>query len=228
VPNPSETFARWYLRFNGYLGVENLIVHEPVAGAIPQGTEFDVVAVRFPHSREIADFELPRHNKLTAVEKAGVVNVVVAEVKGGRDTTVNDVWRPETDGGRQLDRLKYLIRWLGFHDSEADIEHVAAELRRTAKSDRGCFIQAVYFGARCSPVATSLGISQILLAEIASWIVDTRASCWRDRDIAKRSCHDQWDPFIKNVWNLADPDVPGTPEAKTSAILALTLGRPLP
>jgi hypothetical protein len=48
--------------------VENLIVHEPISGAVPQGAEFDVVTVRFPFSREIADFELPRHARLEAIE----------------------------------------------------------------------------------------------------------------------------------------------------------------
>lgn len=93
MTHSTETFVRWYLRFNGYLGVENLIVHEPVAGAVPQGAEFDVVAVRFPFSREVADFELARHPQLEAIENPGAINVVIAEVKGGKDTSLNDPWR---------------------------------------------------------------------------------------------------------------------------------------
>lgn len=228
MAHPTETLVRWYLRFNGYLGVENLVVHEPGAGAVPQGAEFDVVTVRFPFSREIADFELPRDTRLTAFEKAGVVNVVIAEVKGGRDTTINDVWRAGGDDALQLARLGYLVRWLGFYDNEAVIDQVAADLRRSAVSDREHFLRAVYFGARHSQQAEDLKIPQILLADIASWIVTTRASCWRDRDVAKRSCHDQWEPLIKSIWNLADPELPGPAEAKVRAILALTLGRAIP
>lgn len=224
----SETFVRWYLRFNGYLGVENLIVHEPIAGAVPQGAEFDVVAVRFPFSSEVADFELRRHSQLTDIEKAGVVNVVIGEVKGGRDTSLNDPWRPEADDALQLARLKYLVRWLGFYESEGDIEQVATELRRTRRSDRTCAVRVVYFGARPSRDAERLDVTQILFEEMASWIVTARASCWRDHGIANRSCHDQWDPLIKNVWNLADPELPGSPEAKVRGICAIILGRPAP
>lgn len=228
MAQPTETLVRWYLRFNGYLGVENLVVHERGSGAVPQGAEFDVVAVRFPHSREIADFELPRDTRLTAIEKPGVVNVMIGEVKGGKDTAINDVWKAGGDEALKLARLGYLVRWLGFYDNDADIDQVAGDLRRSATSDRGHFVRAVYFGARRSQQAEDLRIPQILLAEIACWIVTTRASCWRDRDVAKRSCHDQWDPLIKNIWNLADPELPGQPEAKVSAILALALGRAIP
>jgi len=224
----SETFVRWYLRFNGYLGVENLIVHEPVTGAVPQGAEFDVVAVRFPFATEVADFELPRHDRLAGIEKPGVLNVVIAEVKAGKDTKLNDVWHPETNDELQLERLKYMLRWLGLWKSESVIERVATDLRLTGRSDRQCAVRAIYFGARCSHDAEKLKIPQILFQEIATWIVKSRAPCWRDQGIANRSCHDQWDPLIKNVWNLADPAVPGSEEAKVGSICAIILGRPTP
>lgn len=224
----SETLVRWYLRFNGYLGAENLVVHEPGAGAVPQGAEFDVVAVRFPFSREIADFELPRDARLSALEKPGVVNVVIAEIKAGRDATLNEVWKPGGDEAVQAARLSYLVRWLGFYEHETAIGEVAADLRRSAVSDREHFFRVIYFGARRSQQADELKIPQVLLGDIASWFVSTRASCWRDRDIAKRSCHDQWDPLIKSIWNLADPELPGPAEAKVNAILALTIGRAVP
>ena len=222
---PTENLVRWYLRFNGYLGVENLIVHEPISGAVPQGAEFDVVAVRFPFSREVADFELQRHSQLEGIEKPGVVNIVIAEVKGGKDTSLNDPWRPEANENLQLNRLKYLVRWVGFCDSDKDVELVATDLRRTGRSDRACAVRVVYFGARRSQQAADLKIPEILFEDIASWIVSTRAGCWRDHGLANRSCHDQWDPLIKNVWNLADPDLPGAPEQKVRSILAIVLGR---
>ncbi len=228
MAQPTENFVRWYLRFNGYLGVENLIVHEPVAGAVPQGAEFDVVAVRFPFSREVADFELARHSQLEAIEKHGVLNVVIAEVKGGRDTSLSDPWRPEADAELQISRLKYLVRWLGFCESEKDAESVATDLRRTGRSDRACAVRVIYFGARRSQQAAELKIPEILFEDIALWIVGTRAGCWRDRGLANRSCHDQWEPLIRNVWNLADPDLPGSPEQKVRSILAIVLGRAVP
>ena len=91
MAQPTENLVRSYLRFNGYLGVENLIVHEPISGAVPQGAEFDVVAVRFPFSSETADFELPRHSQLEAIERPGLVRKQVENVlrsKGAAFTQV--------------------------------------------------------------------------------------------------------------------------------------------
>jgi hypothetical protein len=52
MENNYEKFVRWYLRFNGYLTVQNFVIHEPQNGKVPEGAEFDVAAVRFPYSRE--------------------------------------------------------------------------------------------------------------------------------------------------------------------------------
>lgn len=229
MANPSETLVRWYLRFNGYLTVDNLVVHEPTEGAVPQGAEFDVIGVRFPFSREVADFELPRDPHLGSIETSGATNVVVGEVKGGRDATLSEVWLPEANDALQCGRVAYLIRWLGLWESEADIQKVARDLRHKRATDNtDVAIRVVYFGARPSAQADDLGVPSILLRDIADWIVTTRASCWRDREVAKRSCHDQWDLFIKNVWNLADPELPGTIEGKVASILALATGRAIP
>jgi len=229
MSNPSETLVRWYLRFNGYLTVQNLVVHEPTAGVVPQGAEFDVVGVRFPYSREVADFQFPRDPDLVCLEKPGATNVVIADVKGGRGTALSDVWLPDTDDALQLARLAYLVRWLGFWEREAVISDVAKDLRqRRVAEHQNITIRPIYFGARPSRQAESVAMPQVLLSHIAEWIVTTRASCWRDQDVAKRSCHDQWDSFIKDIWNLADPDLPGSVEHKIASIVALAIGRVLP
>jgi len=38
-----EELTRWYLRFNGFLSIENFIIHEPAphAETVPQGAEID-------------------------------------------------------------------------------------------------------------------------------------------------------------------------------------------
>jgi len=224
----SETFVRWYLRFNGYLGVENLVVHEPTPGAVPQGAEFDVVAVRFPFSLEIPGFELPRDPRLAEIESQRLINVVIGEVKGGKKPELNDPWRAEADDAVQLRRLKYLVRWIGLYERDEEVEKVAKDLRRAGKSELAHAIRVVYFGARPSKQAADRSIPQILLPDIASWIVNSRAGSWAQQQVATRSAHDQWDELIKNVWNLADPALPGTPEGKIASILALVLGRAVP
>jgi hypothetical protein len=47
--NP-ERLAYWYLRLNGFLAIENFIVHDEGGG--PQRTDVDLIALRFPNRRE--------------------------------------------------------------------------------------------------------------------------------------------------------------------------------
>jgi len=59
--DPYELLVRWYLRFNGYLGVENFVVQKAVKGGNVQAGESDILAVRFPNSRRIRVL----HSRLT-------------------------------------------------------------------------------------------------------------------------------------------------------------------
>jgi hypothetical protein len=45
-----ERLAYWYLRLNGFLTIENFIVHDEGGG--PQRTDADVVAIRLPYRQE--------------------------------------------------------------------------------------------------------------------------------------------------------------------------------
>src|SRR5882762_6253059 len=49
--NRFELLATWYLRFNGYFTTANFSVHPDFRNR-PGGTDADIIAVRFPHSRE--------------------------------------------------------------------------------------------------------------------------------------------------------------------------------
>lgn len=46
----AERLAYWYLRLNGFLSIENFIVHDEGGGQ--QRTDADLIAVRFPYRRE--------------------------------------------------------------------------------------------------------------------------------------------------------------------------------
>ena len=46
----AEQLAYWYLRLNGFLMIENFILHDEAGG--PQRTDIDLIALRFPHRRE--------------------------------------------------------------------------------------------------------------------------------------------------------------------------------
>lgn len=219
--DPYEVFVRWYLRFNGYLGVENFVVHEPAEGGIPQGGETDVLAVRFPHSRELAGFAIENDPKLRDAEvvRDGLVDFVVAEVKGGGNDrqNLNRVWRSPTDDIK-IDRVSYLLRWLGPLADEALIRDTAKELQASHRARCGGFIfRLVVFAHKVRPRFKG---HQVTFRDIAHFLVHVRAPCWQDHGFGSRSAHDQWHPMVKHVWKLADPRAQLDPEDKIQAILS--------
>jgi hypothetical protein len=222
VPHTSETFVRWYLRFNGYLAVENFVVHEPSVRGIRQGTESDVLAVRFPHSREDVGAPLQIDPRLMfGLAAPGNVDFVIAEVKGGNRATLNDVWNPPATEAK-IRRVSYIVRWLGPLVDEPAIAAVARDLQQRHQAIHdGHSFRVVFFSKRHRRPVADLGITQICFSQIADFIVNIRAACWKRYGLGVRSDHGQWDPLILEAWRLADPDRNATPAQKIQDILEL-------
>ena len=218
--DPYELLVRWYLRFNGYLGVENFVLHDTVEGGNVQVGETDILAVRFPHSREDPGFALQNDHKLMdeGAVRDGLIDFVVAEVKGRRHDTLNDVWRTPA-GDVKTDRIAYLIRWLGPLSDDKTIREVAARLQTSHRVVHGHFVFRVVLFAR--NVQRQLTLKQITFHDIAHFLVHVRAPCWKDRGFGARSPHNQWHPFIKEIWKIADPQAGQDAQAKIDAILEL-------
>ncbi|MCI0627790.1 MAG: hypothetical protein L0387_40095 [Acidobacteria bacterium] len=228
MPDAYETFVRWYLRFNGYLSVENYVLHKPTTSGVSQGGEFDILAVRFPHSREVPGFRIENDRKLLdreAVEKK-LIDFVIAEVKGRQKISLNEVWRPPDPDGSKRKKLKYLAAWLGPIDNSVAIRTVASELQAQQRSvSNGFLFRLVYFARRKTQQAVPSHVPQITFRDIAEFFVNVRAPCWQDHGMGVRSAHDQWDDLIKRAWEIGDPAQPGSPQEKVASILAL-LGKP--
>jgi hypothetical protein len=225
MPDACETFVRWYLRFNGYLGVENFVVHEPRAGRVNQGTESDILAVRFPYSHEDPGTPLQLDPRLQAgMPNAPVVDFVIAEVKGGNRAPLNDVWSPPPSDIK-IGRVAYLVKWLGSLPCETSIKEVATELQRYHKACRnGYNFRLIFFSKRERRPAQSLGIPQITFSQIAEFFVNVRAGCWQRSGLGVRSDHHQWDPLIRKAWSLADPGRGVSADQKVRDIAALLEG----
>ncbi|NUL82603.1 MAG: hypothetical protein HUU60_07775 [Armatimonadetes bacterium] len=88
-----ERLAYWYLRLNGFLTIENFVVH-PDTGA-NQRTDVDLLAVRFRHRAE----NLMEHmvDDLECCLCDAYANVVIAEVKRGV-CALNGPWTRKDDG----------------------------------------------------------------------------------------------------------------------------------
>jgi len=216
--DPYELLVRWYLRFNGYLGVENFLVHQTVPSGNVQVEEIDILAVRFPHSREDPGFQIEPDPKLLdkrAVDH-GLVDFVVAEVKGGQNDTLNKIWRQPADSVK-IERVGYVIRWLGALSDDLLIQKVATELQASHSAQQDQFLfRVVMFAHKVQP---KLSLRQLTFHDIADFLVNVRAQCWQDRGFGVRSPHNQWHPFIKEIWKIADPGAGPDSEGSVQAIV---------
>ena len=90
-----EKVAYWYFRLNGFLQIENFVVHPSRRGG--QRTDADLLAVRFPHRAEfLLDHDQPRQDDIDALAlSAELIDVVIAEVKTNQPCTLNGPWTLE-------------------------------------------------------------------------------------------------------------------------------------
>ena len=88
-----ERLAYWYFRLNGFLTIENFVVH-PDEGR-SQRTDADLLAVRFAHRAE--NLVRPMRDDPRVADCATFANVIIAEIKTGR-CALNGPW---TDPFRQ-------------------------------------------------------------------------------------------------------------------------------
>jgi hypothetical protein len=219
-----EKLARWYLRFNGYLTVENYVVHEARNGRVPQGGEFDTLGVKFPYSREQVDQKLIRSDpKLhdAEVSEHHLIDFVIAEVKSGKRNSLNSVWQPGNEDAK-IRRVGYLLRWIGAVGDEQRISDVARRLQNEHRArENGYLFRLIYFSKSHTQQAVPDIVPQITFQEIAEFIVRLRTPCWQGFGLGVRSHHPQWDKLICDIWDIGDPDNHESNADKVQRILAL-------
>ena len=90
-----ERVAYWYLRLNGFLQIENFVVHPERRGS--QRTDADLLGVRFRHRAEFAfDHGEPMADDERLFLSPRFDDVVIVEVKTNQPCTLNGPWtKPE-------------------------------------------------------------------------------------------------------------------------------------
>ena len=78
----SEKLTYWYFRLNGFLTIQNFVVH-PNSGS-QQETEIDIIAARFPYRIELPGNENPIQDDDRLILKPDKIRIVLAEVKRSR------------------------------------------------------------------------------------------------------------------------------------------------
>ena len=104
-----ERLAYWYFRLNGFLTIENFIVH-PDEGQ-DQRTDADLLAVRFKHRAE--NMVSPMIDDPRVAECSSFSNIIIAEIKTGR-CALNGPW---TDRTRQ--NMERVLRAIGCVDDQS-------------------------------------------------------------------------------------------------------------
>lgn len=203
-----ETFVTWYLRSNGYFTVPNFVVHagdDPsrISGdVVGNQTEVDTLAVRLPYSRETSPHPLPTDP--TLVEGAeGRFDVVFAEVKSGHSNTPNRTWR-ELDG---VPHIEYVLRYLGWHEKDAQIKKVAAALQSRFLFDESRLrIRYIIFAKKVNVKWQQKGVKFITFDQCIQFIAEGRGQCWAQSGVGSRSIHYQWPELVKRIFQVANGD----------------------
>lgn len=94
-----EKLAYWYFRLNGFLTIENFVVH-PNSGSA-QRTEIDIIAARFPYRKELPKNENPMQDDERLMLKPDKIRVVFAEVKKATICRINPAWTSPERGNMQ-------------------------------------------------------------------------------------------------------------------------------
>lgn len=206
-----ERFVRWYLRFNGYFTIDNFIVHaadDPSRisrNHIAPHTETDILGIRMRYSREIAgSLYIANHEPLVSGQHERF-DAVIAEVKTGKSNKPNDVWKHG-----KIDPIEYIIRFIGLYDDESTLTRIASELATNFSYENDqARIRYVIFAEEANEHYKKKKIKYITYSEIIDFLVETRGQSWIYAGIGVASVHQQWDPLINRVFEIAnDQQIP--------------------
>ena len=197
-PLNSERVAYWYLRLNGFLQIENFVVHPRRRGG--QRTDADLLAVRFPYRAELLldHPDNPMPDDVAGLSLSGeMIDVVIAEVKTNQPCTLNGPWTLED---RQ--NVNRVLAAIGCIPPDR-IDEAAADIYRAGihQSDIGLRIRLVAIGRdRSGALAASYPeVTQMIWAEILGFIWD-RFHTYRQQ----KTQVDQWDAQGIRIKRLAD------------------------
>jgi hypothetical protein len=192
--NP-ERLAYWYLRLNGFLTIENFIVHDETGG--PQRTDIDLVALRLPHRREALisygeDVRWMADDRRFAEKKTPFAAFV--EVKSG-PCELNRPWTaPEKDN------MPRAIKAIGFFSTIKEVKSASKQIYTTGSyvSDN-IELGIISIGDTENPeLADRLpNVMQVRWSEVKDFIFER----FRNFERVKRE-HPQWDFDGHLLWRV--------------------------
>lgn len=193
-----EKVAYWYFRLNGFLQIENFIVHPERRGG--QRTDADLLAVRFPYRAERlfddpSDIMADDEHRLALSRE--LTDVVIVEVKTNQPCTLNGPWTRED---RQ--NVHRVLAAIGCIPS-GRIAEAASDIYRNGfhESDLGLRIRLIAIGRERNAELTASypNVTQLCWPAML-WFVWQRFHIHRNQ----KTQVDQWDLQGRRLKQLAD------------------------
>ena len=192
-----EKLAYWYFRLNGFLQIENFVVHPEQRGG--QRTDADLLAVRFPFRAERL-FDDPNDIMVDDVQRLALsddlIDVVIAKVKTNQPCTLNGPWTLQDR--QNVHRVRAAIGCL----PPDRIETAATDIYRAGFHLSGRLrIRLVAVGRdRNDDLAAAYPeVTQVLWVEVLAFIWDRFRRYRRQKTQV-----DQWDTEGLKIKRLAD------------------------
>ncbi|MBL0115354.1 MAG: hypothetical protein IPP45_07830 [Sphingomonadales bacterium] len=193
--NP-ERIAYWYFRLNGFMQIENFVVHPKLYGG--QRTDADLIGVRFPFRAE-RFIDDPTNVMEDDVDRLRLsserIDIVITEIKTGR-CALNGPWTNEEQ--QNIHRVLAAIGGFPTHV----IESAASALYADAIYDDPDYprVRLVLLGREADTelAAKYAGITQVTWNDVLSFI-------WQrfDRYRRQKAQVDQWDGAGRLLKGLA-------------------------
>ena len=183
----AEQLAYWYLRLNGFLTIQNFIVH-PDTGS-EQRTDADILGVRFPHRAELRPNPMADDELFTNFKDRPYI--IIAEVTRSK-CKLNGPWtEPEKEN------LQRVLRAIGAFP-EKSIETAAKAIYTSgAFTNKAYHLTLACFGEAINPKISKNfpAVSQILWDKVLTFIYN-RFKTYRDQ----KASHGQWAEAGRNLW----------------------------
>jgi len=185
----SEKLAYWYFRLNGFLTIQNFVVH-PNSGS-QQRTEIDIIAARFPYRVELPENKNPMQDDKRLILKPKKIRIILAEVKKGR-CKLNSAWTNPDKGNMQQ-----IMSALGAIDSKTS-KFASDKLCKNGYYEDEKFLFSLCCLGKETNNATRKrlqNVPQITWNHVLSFIYDR----FKKYEIYK-SQHQQWDSTGQNLF----------------------------
>ena len=184
----SEQLTYWYLRLNGFLTIQNFIVHPDLGNE--QRTDADILGVRFPYRSELNP--KPMIDDVPFTQIIDKPYIVMAEVKT-RVCDLNGSWKEP-----QKENLQRVLRAVGAFP-ESDIETAAKAIYTSgAFSSNAYHISLACFGEFENPAISQKypAVPQILWDKVLAFI-HNKFRMYPDQ----KASHGQWDDAGRDLWD---------------------------